>query len=261
MLEFRDLTVSYGDGTPAVRNFTVSVREGEVVTLAGESGSGKSTVLHAAMGILPKRGKVTEGKILLDGENVLNWAERDWARVRGAKLALVPQDVGDTLDPVMKIGAQFTEYIRAHAAMNRREAEDLAREMLGRMRFPSAERVMNSYPFQLSGGQRQRVGIAMAQVFYPEFLLADEPTSALDAITQAEIVSQMLDLRKTSGAGILLVTHNLALAARISDRILILRDGTVVEEGTPDRILRHPENRYTRELIEAVPRLGGRHDG
>lgn len=161
------------------------------------------------------------------------------------------------LNPVRRIGSQYVEYIRAHLQISRKDAWEKGVEMLKRMCLPDSGRVMRSYPFQLSGGMRQRVGIAMAMTFQPRFLLADEPTSALDVTTQTQIVRQMMELRERCATGILLVTHNLGVAACMADKILVMKDGQIVEAGTREQILRHPSCDYTRKLIESVPTMGG----
>ena len=149
------------------------------------------------------------------------------------------------------------EYIRTHQKISKKDAYDKGVEMLTRMRLPEADNIMKSYPFQLSGGMRQRVGIAMAMTFRPELLLADEPTSALDVTTQAQIVRQMMELRDRYRTGIIIVTHNLGVAAYMADRILVMKDGRVVESGARDQILHHTVQAYTRNLLDSVPSIGG----
>ena len=160
------------------------------------------------------------------------------------------------LNPIRSVGAQFREYIRTHRALSRRQAGELATEMLGRMGLPNPESILRAYPFQLSGGQRQRVGIAMAMTFQPRLLLADEPTSALDVTTQAQIVRQIQQLRRQYNTAVLLVTHNLAVAAYMADRILVMQDGRVTDQGDRAHLL-HSEAPYTRQLLRAVPDLRG----
>lgn len=257
MLEVKGITVQYGTNPPALANFSLALRKGDILCLVGESGSGKSTVLSAIMGILPGKGRVTEGDILLDGKSVLSMKEREWETIRGRRIAAVPQSFGSTLDPIATIGSQFTEYIRAHQKISKIEARNMATEMLRSVQLPDPGSVMNSYPFQLSGGMCQRVGIAMALFFQPEYLLADEPTSALDVTTQAQIVRQIMELRKRFDAGILLVTHNLALAAYVSDNICVLRNGRIVDRGSRDEVLNRPGDAYTKNLLDSVPSIGG----
>ncbi len=257
MLEFQNVTVQYGAHPPVLHHLSLSLKKGDILCLVGESGSGKSTVLNAALGLLPGKGRVTGGDILLDGLSVLSLNEKELNQIRGKRIASVPQDTGITLDPIMTVGKQFTEYICTHEKTDSKTAAALARKMLAAVRLLDPENIMDSYPYQLSGGMRQRVGIAMALVFHPEFLLADEPTSALDVTTQAQIVRQIQELRENFDAGILMITHNLALAAYISDNIYVLKDGKVADHGTREDILHHPRSSYTKMLLQSVPGIGG----
>ena len=161
------------------------------------------------------------------------------------------------INPIRRIGSQYVEYMRTHGSMSPGDAWDKGVEMLERMGLPRGDRVMRSYPFQLSGGMRQRVGIAMAMTFQPKLLLADEPTSALDVSTQAQIVRQMLELREKYRTGILLVTHNLGVAAYMADKILVWKEGRVVDAGSREEILKNPSHEYTRNLLASVPTMGG----
>lgn len=162
------------------------------------------------------------------------------------------------LNPIRKIGDVFVEYIRTHEPMSRGEAWKKGVEMLERMRLPSGDNIMKSWPFQLSGGMRQRVGIAMAMTFQPKLLLADEPTSALDVTTQAQIVRQMMELRDEYGTGIIIVTHNLGVAAYMSDWIIVMKNGEISDSGDRDTLLAGSRNEYTGKLLDAVPSLGGK---
>lgn len=256
MLDIRNLTVAYG-GAPVLRDFSLSMKEGEIAALVGESGSGKTTAIRTILGLLPPGGEIVGGQISFEGRSLLGLGPRDWRGLRGERISMIFQDSGAMLNPIRTIGAQYSEYIRAHSRQSRREAMALAEGMLERMGLPNPESILSAYPFQLSGGQRQRVGIAMAMTFQPKLLLADEPTSALDVTTQAQIVRQMLELRDTYGTAILLVTHNLAVAAYMARHILVMRGGTVVDQGNREHLLESREP-YTRQLLQAVPDLGGR---
>ena len=172
-------------------------------------------------------------------------------------MSMIFQDCGGTLNPIRKIGSQYVEYIRLHSQMSKRDAWERAAKMLTNMRLPDAENVMNSFPHQLSGGMRQRVGIAMAMTFNPQLLLADEPTSALDVTTQAQIVRQMLELRDAEGTGIIIVTHNLGVAAYMADQLIVMQYGKIVDQGTRDEVMNHPKSDYTKKLLEAVPEMEG----
>ena len=162
------------------------------------------------------------------------------------------------MNPTRKVGKVFTEYILTHENISKKEAWSKGIAMLERMRLPSPDNIMESYPFQLSGGMRQRVGIAMGMTYQPKLLLADEPTSALDVTTQAQIVRQMMELRDDYGTGIIVVTHNLGVAAYMSDYIVVMKDGHIEDQGDRAPILHHSENDYTRRLLSAVPSMGGK---
>nr|WP_072774289.1 ABC transporter ATP-binding protein [Desulfitobacterium chlororespirans] len=260
MLSYRDVTIAYHDATPSLVDFSLEIKSGEIVALVGESGSGKTTAIRAAMGLLPGGGEISKGDILFDGSSLLQLSAGQWQALRGRQMSMIFQDSGAMLNPIRTIGSQFVEYIRAHEAVPKQEAWEMGRVMLERMGLPHSQTIMKSYPFQLSGGMRQRVGIAMAMVFQPRLLLADEPTSALDVTTQSQIVQQMMDLRKDYGTSILLVTHNLGVAAYMADYILVMCNGLTVDRGDRETILRHSKSPYTRELLAAVPAMGVKGD-
>ena len=257
MLEIRDLTIQYEGQPPVLEHFNLSMKKGEIISIAGESGSGKTTVIRAVLGALAGGGKITGGEILFLGESLTEKSPKEWRTLRGTKISMIFQDCGGTLNPIRKIGSQYVEYICTHSRASKQEAWNRAVQMLKKMHLPDGEAVMKSYPHQLSGGMRQRVGIAMAMTFQPRLLLADEPTSALDVTTQAQIVRQMLDLRGTYRTGILLVTHNLGVAAYMADKILVMKEGCIVEAGSREQVLYRPSHAYTRALIDSVPSMGG----
>ena len=256
MLEIKNVTISYKD-RPTVKNFSMTLKKGEIASIVGESGSGKTTVIRAVLGLLPGGGRVTEGDILFEGKSLLKNTAEEWRNLRGTDISMIFQDSGAMLNPIRKIGSVFVEYIRTHEKVSRKAAWEKGREMLEQMRLPSSDNIMQSYPFQLSGGMRQRVGIAMAMTFQPKLLLADEPTSALDVTTQAQIVRQMMELRDEWGTSIIMVTHNLGVAAYMSDQILVMKEGKIADTGSGDQILKGGRSIYTQELLEAVPSLGG----
>ncbi len=256
MLRVENITISYKDN-PVVRDFSMTVKKGQIVSLVGESGSGKTSVIRAVLGLLPLGGRVSCGDILLDGESLLSYSKEKWNAMRGKKISMIFQDSGAMMNPTKRIDKVFTEYIMTHEKISKGEAWDKAVKMLERMHLPDPENVMNSYPFQLSGGMRQRVGIAMSMTYEPELLLADEPTSALDVTTQAQIVRQMMELRDEYEAGIVLVTHNIGVAAYMSDYIIVMKNGDIVEQGEREEILGNPQRDYTKTLLAAVPSLGG----
>lgn len=256
MLEIKNATISYKN-VPTVQNFSLSMKPGQIISLVGESGSGKTTVIRAVLGLLPGGGKVTAGDITFEGASLLTYSSEQWRKIRGADISMIFQDSGAMMNPTRKIGDVFLEYIRTHEKISKKNAWDKGIQMLERMRLPSGDNIMRSYPFQLSGGMRQRVGIAMAMTYQPKLLLADEPTSALDVTTQAQIVRQMLNLRDTYGTGIIVVTHNLGVAAYMSDYIVVMKNGQIEDQGDRNYILHESENAYTKTLLNAVPSLGG----
>ena len=257
MLNFCNISVAYGDGRPSLTGFTLDVAPGEIVALVGESGSGKTTAIRTAIGLLPGGGQIVNGDILFNGKTLLTLSPNEWRMLRGRQMSMIFQDSGAMLNPIRRIGSQFVEYIRAHQSVQKQEAWEMGRMMLERMGMPHSETIMNSYSFQLSGGMRQRVGIAMAMVFQPRILLADEPTSALDVTTQSQIIRQMLALREKYGTAILLVTHNLGVAAYMADRIIVMKDGRIVDQGNRASILHQPAASYTRDLLDSVPSMRG----
>ncbi|MGI6007652.1 MAG: ABC transporter ATP-binding protein [Ruminococcus sp.] len=258
MLSIQEVSVTYGKNTsPAVCDVSFEMKKGEIISIVGESGSGKTTVIRAVLGCLPGGGRVCKGDIQFDGQSLLGYSGEAWRELRGTKISMIFQDSGAMINPIRRIGSQYVEYIRTHRKMPKKEAWNMAIEMLKNMRLPDPDNIMRSYPFQLSGGMRQRVGIAMAMTFEPELLLADEPTSALDVTTQAQIVRQMMELRDRYETGIIIVTHNLGVAAYMADRIIVMKDGKIVDEGTRDQILHNPASDYTRNLLDSVPAMGG----
>ena len=257
MLEIKDLTIQYGDKDPVVENFSLSLKKGEIITIVGESGSGKSTVLSSILGLLPNGGKIISGDIIYNGESMLSKSFNQWRELRGTEITMISQDSGGTLNPIRKIGKQFVEYIQTHSEMSAKEAEEKAKDMFSKVNLPDPEIIMKSYPHQLSGGMKQRVGIAMALTFHPKIILADEPTSALDVITQAQIVKEIMDLRKKFDTSIIMVTHNLGVAAYISDKIIVMQNGKIVDAGNKNEVIENPRSEYTKKLLEAVPEIGG----
>ncbi|MCI9472021.1 MAG: ABC transporter ATP-binding protein [Lachnospiraceae bacterium] len=256
MLELKNVTISYKD-RPTVKNFDLSLGQGKICSIVGESGSGKTTVIRAVLGLLGGGGKVTGGDILFEGKSLLSNTKEEWRKLRGTDISMIFQDSGAMTNQTRVIGKQFVEYICTHEKMSKKEAWERGIEMLERMRLPSGDNIMKSYPFQLSGGMRQRVGIAMAMTFQPKLLLADEPTSALDVTTQAQIVRQMMELRDAYKTSIIMVTHNLGVAAYMADHIVVMKNGKIVDAGDREQILRHSQSEYTKNLLEAVPSLGG----
>ena len=256
MLQLKDVTISYKN-EPTVEHFNLNMKQGQIVSLVGESGSGKTTVIRAILGLLAGGGKVSEGSVLFENQDLLSYTNEQWRKLRGTQISMIFQDSGAMMNPTRKVGKVFTEYILTHEKISKKEAWKKGIMMLERMRLPAADNIMNSYPFQLSGGIRQRVGIAIGMTYQPKLLLADEPTSALDVTTQAQIVRQMMQLRDDYHTSIIVVTHNLGVAAYMSDYIIVMKQGFIEDQGTREYILKESKNEYTRKLLDAVPSLGG----
>ncbi|MFJ4784835.1 dipeptide ABC transporter ATP-binding protein [Streptomyces sp. NPDC088794] len=257
ILEVEDLGVTFSTDTGevhAVREVSLHVRPGETLALVGESGSGKSTVALAAMGLLPSNARAS-GRVSVDGTEVVGAGEAELSRLRGRTASMVFQEPATALDPLTRVGAQIAEVVRNHRAVSRAEAAREAVELLRRVGIPEPERRASAFPFQLSGGQRQRVVIAMAIANSPGLLIADEPTTALDVTVQAEILDLLRALAADSDTGVLLVTHNMGVVADFADRVAVMLNGEVVESGSVEQVLLHPEHEYTQRLLEAVPRL------
>ena len=257
LLEIKNVDISYG-GKVTVKNCSLTLNEGEICSIVGESGSGKTTVIRAVLGLLAGGGRVTAGDILYEGRSLLALTSREWRSLRGHDISMIFQDSGAMMNQTRKIGNSFVEYIRTHESISKKAAWAKGVHMLERMRLPDGDRIMRSYPFQLSGGMRQRVGIAMGMTYQPKLLLADEPTSALDVTTQAQIVRQMMELRDEYGTAIILVTHDLGVATYMGDKIIVMKNGMIEDQGQRDYMLRETENEYTRRLLEAVPSIGGK---
>ncbi len=255
LLDVKNLDISYGSKL-TVSGVNIQLDKGEILSIVGESGSGKTTVIRAVMGCLPGRGHVSGGNITFDGRDMLKNTREDWRKISGSEMSMIFQDSGNMINPIRRIGEQFTDYILAHAPQkSKAEAAEMAKDMLNKVRLPNPQNIMNSYPFELSGGMRQRVGIAMAMIFSPKLLLADEPTSALDVTTQAQIIRQIVDVRNEYNAAVILVTHNIGVASYVSNKLMVMKNGRVVENGGRE-IIENPQHAYTKELLAAVPVLG-----
>ena len=256
VLTVEHLSIAY-QGVPAVMDVNFTLERGKVLTIVGESGSGKTTVIRALMGLLPVGGEVTEGKLLFNGQDLRNLSKDEWRSIRGKDMAMIFQDSGSALDPIVRIGKQFRELYKSHIEIDNDECDRRAIELLESVSLPNGADILRRYPHELSGGQRQRVGIAMALALDPALLIGDEPTSALDVTTQSQVVMQMLELSREHNSAIVMVTHNLGVAAYMSDYIIVMKKGRVVDAGAPKDILENPSNEYTKQLKDAVPTLGG----
>ncbi|MBJ7480905.1 MAG: ABC transporter ATP-binding protein [Rhodococcus sp. (in: high G+C Gram-positive bacteria)] len=254
LLSVTDLQISYGN-EPAVSGVSFTVGRGEVVAVVGESGSGKSTTAHAILGLLAGSGHVTGGTVEFEGERIDSYSDRAWQRIRGARVGLVPQDPTTSLNPVTRIGDQVAEVLRIHGLADRRKARLDAVEVLERAGIDRPEIRARQYPHELSGGMRQRVLIGIALVANPALIIADEPTSALDVTVQRRILDHLDERIAESGAAVLLITHDLGVAADRADRILVMQGGRIVESGRTADILDNPRHEYTKKLLNSAPSL------
>ena len=254
LLEVRNVDISYGKNL-TVKKCSLELEKGEIMSIVGESGSGKTTVIRAVMGLLPGAGRVSAGSIAYDDMDLLKLTDKEWRDLRGHDISMIFQDSGAMMNQTRLIGDSYVEYIRTHEDISKEDAWAKGVEMIERMRLPDGDRIMRSYPFQLSGGQRQRVGIAMGMTYRPKLLLADEPTSALDVTTQAQIVRQFMELRDEYGTSIIIVTHNIGVVRRMADRVVVMKEGRVVESGDALDVLERPTQAYTKKLMAAVPKL------
>ncbi|GAA3566073.1 ABC transporter ATP-binding protein [Amycolatopsis ultiminotia] len=242
----------------AVRGAELSVGQGEVVALVGESGSGKSVTAAAVLGLLPRAARITGGSIRFGGTELVGLQDRQLNVYRGAGIGMIFQNPVTSLDPSFPIGSQLGDTARLHLRVSRAQARGVARTWLARVGIQDADRVLRAYPHELSGGMRQRVMIALASLSGPELLIADEPTTALDATVQRQVLDLLLGLAAETGTAVLLITHDFGVVSHTSSRVAVMREGTIVEEGSTAQVLTAPEHPYTRTLIDSVPEIGGR---
>jgi oligopeptide/dipeptide ABC transporter ATP-binding protein len=258
LLEVTDLRIRFrrrGSGdVRAVNGVSYSLQSGRTLAVVGESGSGKTVSSRAVMGLLPETAAVT-GSVRFCGRELLGLSDKQMREHRGADIAMVFQDPTRSLNPTMRIGKQITEAIRAHQPLDRQSARDRAVELLELVRMPLPRRRFVEYPHQLSGGMRQRVMIAIALACHPRLLIADEATTALDVTTQAQIMELLVDLQRELGMGLMLISHDLGLAAAYADEVIVMYAGRVVEHAPTRQLFGHVRMPYTKVLLEAIPRL------
>ena len=259
VLDIKDLAVSLGrqpDAPRIIDGVSLQVRQGETLCVVGESGSGKSVTSLTVMGLLPKKILApTRGSITLAGEDVLAASDRRLRQLRATTMAMIFQEPMTALNPVVPVGRQIDEVLRAHTGLDAGARRQRILAMMEQVRLPDVARIFKSYPHQLSGGQRQRIMIAMALVLEPKLLIADEPTTALDVTTQKQILALIRDLQRDHGTAVLFITHDMGVVAEIADRVAVMRQGRIVESGPLDSVLRAPTMEYTRNLLSAVPSL------
>ncbi|MEV5838327.1 ABC transporter ATP-binding protein [Nocardia sp. NPDC052112] len=258
LLEIEDLNVCFtseGKKIPAVRDVGLTVYPGQTVAIVGESGSGKSTTAHSIIDLLPGTGKVTSGSIRFDGKDLAKASKKEVVAVRGSGIGLVPQDPMSNLNPVWKIGFQIRETLEANGIAKGKAARLRAVELLEEAGMSDAARRVNQYPHEFSGGMRQRALIAIGLACRPKLLIADEPTSALDVTVQRQILDHLDGLTSELGTAVLLITHDLGLAAERAEHLVVMYRGKVVESGPALQILREPQHLYTKKLVNSAPSL------
>ncbi|HWQ72552.1 MAG TPA: ABC transporter ATP-binding protein [Desulfitobacteriaceae bacterium] len=259
LLEIENLSISfftYNGEVRAVSGITFHVKEGEALGIVGESGCGKSVTVKAIMGLIPKpSGRIISGKINFMGNNLLNFSEKKMNEIRGKSISMIFQDPMTSLNPVLSIGLQMSEVLQRHKGLSKREALLLSKQSLDLVGIPNAQHCLKQYPHELSGGMRQRVMISMALLCKPKLLIADEPTTALDVTIQAQIIELFRSLKQKISTSIILITHNLGVAAGFCSRIIVMYGGKIVESGQTKDIFKFPQHPYTWGLLKSLPRL------
>ena len=264
LLSVEDLHTQFftsGGVVKAVDGVSFEVHKGETVGVVGESGCGKSVTALSLLRLVQEPGRITRGSIKFDGQEVLSLSAEELREYRGNDVAMIFQDPMSSLNPVLKVGYQIEESMRAHSRFTPEQARARVVPLLERVRIPDAQRRAKDYPHQFSGGMRQRAMIAMALANEPGLILADEPTTALDVTVQAQIIELLRDLNNDLGTAIVLITHNMAVVASICTRVIVMYAGRIVEEGPIERIFNDPQHPYTWSLLRSIPRVdAGRHE-
>lgn len=256
LLQVTDLTMEYptpsGGPKQVLKGVSLELKAGETLGLVGESGSGKTQTAFSVLGVLPPEAIITNGSVLLEGRELLGLREKELRGIRGKQIAYIPQEPMSNLDPSFTVGSQLVEGIRTATGLSRSAAKVRALELMERVGIPNTRRTFSLYPHQISGGMAQRILIAGAVASNPRLLIADEPTTALDVTIQAEILDLLRDLQQEMGMAILLVTHNFGVVADICDRIAVMREGVIVEEGDVIDVFQHPQHPYTQKLLNSI---------
>ncbi len=256
LLSVRDLTVKFAmrdDTVTALNQISFDLAKGERLGIVGESGAGKSITGFSLMNLISKPGFIDNGQILFDGEDVAQMSDKALRDMRGNRMAMIFQDPMVTLNPVLTIGQQMVETLRAHRKLSKAEAAQIAIVKLREVYIPSPEERMDQYPHELSGGMRQRIIIAMALLLDPQLIIADEPTTALDVTIQADIMELLLELCQSNKVGLILITHDLGVVSQMTERTLVMYAGRIIEAGKTREIINDPQHPYTQGLINALP--------
>jgi len=256
LLEVKDLDVRFavrGGDLTALRGISFSLDKGERLGLVGESGAGKSVAAFSILNLIAKPGYIAGGQILFEGRDLAAMSERELRRIRGNRIAMIFQDPMMTLNPVLTIGTQMVEALLAHRKISKKEARAIALDRLQKVQIPSPEKRLDQYPHELSGGMRQRVIIAIALLLDPEIIIADEPTTALDVTIQAEIMDLLLNLCEQENVALMLITHDLGVVSQVTQRMLVMYSGRIIEQGPTREIINDAQHPYTQGLMASTP--------
>ena len=256
MLDIINLSIKFNDavGGEAVRGIDLHMDAGEILGLVGESGSGKTMTALAIAGLVERGKTEMDGQILFEGRDLLQMQRRELRLIQGREIGFVFQEPMTSLDPLMRVGLQIEEPLKLHTDMSPVERREEVLAMMKRTELPEPAVTYKKYPHQMSGGQRQRVMIASAVILGPKLLIADEPTTALDVTVQWQILKLLRDIQREQKMGILFISHDLFIVRRLCDRVAVMKDGCIVEEGAPDAIFTSPKDEYTQSLIQSMPR-------
>ena len=259
LLEVKNLDVRFavrGGDLTALRGICFNLDKGERLGLVGESGAGKSVAAFSILNLIARPGYIAGGQILFEGKDLAAMSERELRKIRGNRIAMIFQDPMMTLNPVLTIGTQMVEAILAHRNISKKEARAITLDRLQKVQIPSPEKRLDQYPHELSGGMRQRVIIAIALLLDPEIIIADEPTTALDVTIQAEIMDLLLNLCEQENVALMLITHDLGVVSQVTQRMLVMYSGRIIEQGPTREIINDAQHPYTQGLINALPQMG-----
>ncbi|MCM2131371.1 ABC transporter ATP-binding protein [Larsenimonas rhizosphaerae] len=258
LLDVRQLDVRFssrGKAVQALRGIDFSLERGERLGIVGESGAGKSVAAFSILNLIAHPGFIAGGEITFDGHHLNRMSERQLRKIRGDRIAMIFQDPMMTLNPVLTLGAQMIECLKAHRRISTREARQIALDKLNLVQIPSPERRLDQYPHELSGGMRQRIIIAIALLLDPDLIIADEPTTALDVTIQAEIMALLTELCDTQNVALMLITHDLGVVSQVTRRTLVMYAGRIIEQGPTREIINDPQHPYTQGLLDALPQM------
>lgn len=256
MLCVNDLSIEFHDREArekVVRHVSFSMEQGEILGIVGESGSGKTMTALTVAGLLKSHADIRSGEILMDGRDLLKLDPKEWRKVKGKEISMIFQEPMTALNPTMKIGKQVEEALKLHTKLSKSERRKKAYQALTDVELSNPEEVYEKYPHELSGGMRQRVMIASAVILRPKLLIADEPTTALDVYTQEQILSLLRKLNRKYNMGILFISHNLRVVKELCSRVLVMKEGKIIETGTAEDVFQNPKEDYTKELVAAIP--------